>query len=205
MHKLTTRQQQILEFIQYSIKQNGAPPTRADLCLHFGFKSPTAAEDHLKALQRKGAIELLSGVSRGIRVLSAYPVAANEAGLPLVGQVAAGAPILAEQHIEDYFKLDAGKFQPKADYLLRVRGDSMRDAGILEGDLLAVHRTHEAVNGQIIVARLGDEVTVKRFEQQGHRVRLLPENPAYEAIEVDLSADELLIEGLGVGVVRFQL
>jgi len=204
MPKLTTRQQQILDFIQYSIKQKGAPPTRADLCTHFGFKSPTAAEDHLKALQRKGVIQLLSGVSRGIRVLTASP-AGGKTGLPLIGQVAAGAPILAEAHVEDYFKLDAGKFQPKADYLLRVRGESMRDAGILDGDLLAVHRTQEVLNGQIVVARLEDEVTVKRFEQQGHRVRLLPENPEYQAIEIDLSIDELVIEGLGVGVIRFQL
>lgn len=208
MQKLTARQQQIFEFIQYTIKQDGAPPTRADLCAHFGFRSPTAAEDHLKALQRKGAIELLSGVSRGIRLLSgewnpASPT--DNPGLPLIGQVAAGAPILAEEHIEDYFKLDAQKFQFKPDYLLRVRGQSMRDAGILDGDLLAVHRTQEARNGQIVVVRLGDEVTVKRFEQSGHRVRLLPENPEFQAIEVDLSAQELVIEGLGVGVIRFQL
>lgn len=205
MHKLTARQQQVLEFIQRNIKQNGAPPTRADMCMHFGFKSPTAAEDHLKALHRKGAIELISGVSRGIRVLSGDWAQTAGTGLPLIGQVAAGAPILAEENIEDYFKLDSEKFQPKADYLLRVRGESMRDAGILEGDLLAVHHTREALNGQIVVARLGDEVTVKRFEKTAHRVRLLAENPDFEAIEVDLSASDLVIEGLGVGVIRFQL
>lgn len=202
MLKLTKRQQQILDFIQQSIKQNAAPPTRAELCTHFGFKSPTAAEDHLKALQRKGEIELLAGISRGIRL--SKPVI-ESAGLPLIGQVAAGAPILAEENIEDYFKLDANKFSPRADYLLRVRGKSMQDVGILDRDLLAVHRTQEAYNGQIVVARLGDEVTVKRFEQKGHQVRLLPENKDFEAIEVDLSSDEFAIEGLGVGVVRHQL
>lgn len=205
MHKLTSRQRQVLEFIQRSIKQNGAPPTRADMCTHFGFKSPTAAEDHLKALHRKGVIELISGVSRGIRVLSGDWAQTTGAGLPLIGQVAAGEPILAEENIEDYFKLDSEKFQPKADYLLRVRGESMRDAGILEGDLLAVHRTQEAFNGQIVVARLGDEVTVKRFEKVGHRVRLLAENPDFQPIELDLSVSDLVIEGLGVGVIRFQL
>jgi repressor LexA len=202
MLKLTPRQQQVLEFIQHSIKQTGMPPTRAEMCNHFGFKSPTAAEDHLKALQHKGAIELLSGISRGIRLLYAKT---DEMGLPLIGQVAAGAPILAEENIEDYFKLDSSKFSPKADYLLRVRGQSMIQAGILDGDLLAVHRTQEAYNGQIIVARMGDEVTVKRFEKTGHHVRLLPENPAFEAIEVDLSTSEFSIEGLGVGVIRLHL
>jgi len=205
MQKLTARQQQIFEFIQHTIKHDGAPPTRADLCAHFGFRSPTAAEDHLKALQRKGAIELLSGVSRGIRLLNSEWNPTENPGLPLIGQVAAGAPILAEEHIEDYFKLDPQKFQLKPDYLLRVRGQSMRDAGILEGDLLAVHRTQEARNGQIVVARLGDEVTVKRFEQSGNRVRLMPENPGFSTIEVDLSVQDLVIEGLGVGVIRFQL
>jgi len=202
MLKLTPRQQQVLEFIQHSIKQTGMPPTRAEMCNHFGFKSPTAAEDHLKALQHKGAIELLSGISRGIRLLYAKT---DEMGLPLIGQVAAGAPILAEENIEDYFKLDSSKFSPKADYLLRVRGQSMIQAGILDGDLLAVHRTQEAYNGQIIVARIGDEVTVKRFEKTGRHVRLLPENCAFEAIEVDLSISEFSIEGLGVGVIRHHL
>ncbi len=206
MLKLTPRQQQILDFIRQSIKQSGMPPTRADMCQSFGFKSPTAAEDHLKALQRKGAIELLPGVSRGIRLLTTQTRAgADSMGLPLIGQVAAGAPILAEQNIEDYFKLDSGNFSPAADYLLRVRGQSMKLAGILDRDLLAVHRTQEAYNGQIIVARIGDEVTVKRFERSGHYVRLLPENDDFEAIEVDLSdrrAEEFVIEGLGVGVIR---
>lgn len=202
MPKLTARQQQIFNFIQRSIKQNGAPPTRAELCTHFGFKSPTAAEDHLKALHRKGAIELLAGVSRGIRLLESMP---EQLGLPLVGQVAAGAPILAEENIEDYFELDSGKFKPKADYLLRVRGQSMKDVGILDGDLLAVHRIQEAYNGQIVVARLGDEVTVKRFHKKGNQVRLLPENTGFSPIEIDLSKEDFAIEGLGVGVIRHQL
>lgn len=202
MLKLTKRQQQILDFVQQSIKQNAAPPTRAELCAHFGFKSPNAAEDHLKALQRKGAIELLAGVSRGIRLPQSV---IEPTGLPLIGQVAAGAPILAEENIEDYFALDASKFSPCADYLLRVRGKSMQDIGILDRDLLAVHRTQEVYNGQIVVARLGDEVTVKRFEQKGHQVRLLPENKDFAAIEIDLSSDEFAIEGLGVGVIRHPL
>jgi len=201
MLKLTPRQQQILEFIQHSIKQTGIPPTRADLCRHFGFKSPSAAEDHLKALQRKGMIELLSGVSRGIRLLYTDEYAGNT-GLPLVGQVAAGAPILAEENIEDYFRLDAKKFSPRADYLLRVRGESMKLAGILDGDMLAVHRTREARNGQIVVARIGNEVTVKRFRKHRHQVRLSPENDDFETIEIDLSVSEFAIEGLGVGVIR---
>ena len=211
MLKLTPRQQQILDFIQQSMKQTGMPPTRADMCRYFGFKSPTAADDHLKALHRKGAIELLSGVSRGIRMLYADPGPESNAdmALPLIGQVAAGAPILAEENIEDYFKLDAHKFTPRADYLLRVRGQSMKLAGILDGDLLAVHRTQEVYNGQIVVARIGDEVTVKRFKKAGHIVSLLPENDDFEAIKIDLSNDDLMgefvIEGLGVGVIRHAL
>lgn len=204
MLKLTSRQQQVLEFIQQNIKQTGMPPTRADMCRHFGFKSPTAAEDHLKALQRKGAIDLVSGVSRGIRLLHAE-AGADNMGLPLIGQVAAGAPILAEENIEDYFELDSSSFSPAADYLLRVRGQSMKLVGILDGDLLAVHRTQEVYNGQIIVARIGDEVTVKRFKKTGHYVHLLPENDEFEAIEIDLSdskESEFVIEGLGVGVIR---
>ena len=212
MLKLTPRQQQILDFIQQSTKQMGMPPTRADMCQYFGFKSPTAAEDHLKALQRKGAIELLSGVSRGIRVLYTEPGPEgniDEMALPLIGQVAAGAPILAEENIEDYFKLDAHKFSPRADYLLRVRGQSMKLAGILDGDLLAVHRTQEVYNGQIVVARIGDEVTVKCFKKTGHVVCLLPENDDFKTIKIDLSNDDLMgefvIEGLGVGVIRHAL
>ena len=210
MLKLTSRQQQILDFIQQRIEQTGMPPTRADMCQYFGFKSPTAAEDHLKALQRKGAIELLSGVSRGIRVLYAgHEHKADAMALPLIGQVAAGAPILAEENIEDYFKLDASKFSPRADYLLRVRGQSMKLAGILDGDLLAVHRIQEAHNGQIVVARIGDEVTVKRFHKNGDIVSLHPENDDFNPIQIDLSradfSDEFVIEGLGVGVIRHSL
>ncbi|MFA7386912.1 MAG: transcriptional repressor LexA [Thiohalobacteraceae bacterium] len=195
MSELTARQAEILDLIRSSIVERGSPPTRAEIAAAFGFRSPNAAEEHLKALARKGAIELLPGSSRGIRLL-------EEPGLPVVGRVSAGAPILAEQHIEAHYGVDAQVFQPRADYLLRVRGMSMRDAGILEGDLLAVHRTPEARNGQIVVARLGEEVTVKRFQRRGSRVQLLPENPDFQPIEVDLRRQSLVIEGLGVGILR---
>src|SRR5256885_10108004 len=178
--KLTARQQQILDLIQAAISRTGAPPTRAEIANRLGFKSPNAAEEHLQALARKGAIELLPGASRGIRVVQ------EELGLPVVGRVAAGHPILAEENIEDRVNLDAGLFQPRADYLLRVRGMSMRDAGILDGDLLAVHRVAEAQNGQIVVARLDNDVTVKRFQRRGNLVRLMAENPEFQPIEVDL-------------------
>jgi len=172
------------------------PPTRAEIAEALGFRSPNAAEDHLRALARKGAIELLPGASRGIRL------PAGEEGLPVIGRVAAGAPILAEAHIEEHCRVDAGLFHPRADYLLRVRGQSMRDAGILDGDLLAVHHTTEARNGQLVVARLDEEVTVKRFERRGKQVRLLPANPDYAPITVDLRHQPLVIEGIGVGLVR---
>jgi len=195
---LTRRQQQILDLIRKTIEQTGMPPTRADICEFFGFRSPTAAEDHLRALDRKGYIELLPGRSRGIRLVLEDALS----GLPLVGRVAAGAPLLAEQNVEDYFDIDASRFQPRADYLLRVRGDSMKDIGILDHDLLAVHSTREALNGQIVVARLGDEVTVKRFRKRGNRVTLEAENPDFADIRIDLGETEFAIEGLGVGVVR---
>ena len=195
---LTRRQQQILDLIRNTIEQTGMPPTRADICEFFGFRSPTAAEDHLRALDRKGYIELLPGRSRGIRLVLEDALS----GLPLVGRVAAGAPVLAEQNVEDYFDIDAARFQPRADYLLRVRGDSMKDIGILDHDLLAVHSTREALNGQIVVARLGDEVTVKRFRRRGNRITLEAENPDFADIPVDPRATEFAIEGLGVGVVR---
>ncbi|NIR62180.1 MAG: repressor LexA [Gammaproteobacteria bacterium] len=193
---LTPRQQEILELIQEHIETAGAPPTRAEIARALGFRSANAAEEHLRALARKGAIELTPGASRGIRLLQV------EAGLPVVGRVAAGSPILAEQHIEDHYRIDAALFHPRADYLLRVRGDSMIEAGILNGDLLAVHRTAEARNGQIVVARLEDEVTVKRFRRRGNTVWLEPENADYDPIEVDLREAALAIEGLGVGVIR---
>ena len=204
MRELTQRQMEILQFIRAFIAEAGFPPTRADIKRGLGFRSPNAAESHLRALERKGAIELLAGSSRGIRLLLPEEEQPGEenAGLPIVGQVAAGSPVLAEEHIHGRCRIDEALFSPRADYLLTVRGMSMRDAGILDGDLLAVHSTPEARNGQIVVARLHDEVTVKRFHRQGHRVSLLPENPDYQTIEVNLRKEPLVIEGLGVGLVR---
>jgi repressor LexA len=196
---LTARQAEILELIRDYISEEGCPPTRAEIAETLGFRSANAAEDHLRALERKGFIELVAGASRGIRLLE------EDYGLPVVGRVAAGAPVLAEEHIEDYCQVDPGIFHPRADYLLRVSGDSMIDIGIHDGDLLAVHRTRRAENGQIVVARIGDEVTVKRFRQRGAIVRLLPENPDYEPIRVDLREQALAIEGLGVGILRREI
>ena len=197
MKKLTTRQSQVLELIRKHIQATGYPPTRADIAQELGFKSANAAEEHLKALARKGAIEIIPGTSRGIRL-------PEDAGLPIVGQVAAGEPILAEEHVEDHCPVPPDIFQPRADYLLRVRGDSMREVGILDGDLLAVHQTSDVSNGQIVVARIEDEVTVKRLQRgrARHQLRLLPENPDYEPIEVDLREQSCTIEGLSVGVIR---
>jgi repressor LexA len=195
---LTPRQQQILELIRDRIEATGMPPTRAEIAAAFGFRSPNAAEQHLRALARKGAIELLPGSSRGIRLLLDTP----EKGLPVIGRVAAGSPILAVENIEERYELDPDLFRPRAAYLLRVQGLSMRDVGILDGDLLAVHRSAEAANGQIVVARLEDEVTVKRFRRRGHKVHLLPENPDFDPIEIDLRRQPLVIEGLGVGILR---
>jgi repressor LexA len=197
MENLTSRQAQVLDLIKQYIGDTGYPPTRADIARELGFKSPNAAEEHLKALARKGAIEMIPGTSRGIRL-------PDDGGLPIVGRVAAGSPILASEHIEDRVELPAGFFQPRADFLLRVHGDSMKDAGILDGDLLAVHKTPEAANGQIVVARIEDEVTVKRFQRtrQRSKVLLLPENEDYEPIEVDLKEQPFQIEGLSVGVIR---
>jgi repressor LexA len=203
--RLTPRQRQILDLIRRRIRETGYPPTRAEIAEAFGFRSVNAAVDHLKALARHGVIELQQGASRGIRLLEA---ADDELSLPVVGRVAAGSPILAEEHIEEHHRVDPALFRPRADYLLRVRGTSMRDAGIFDGDLLAVHRTQEAQNGQIVVARLDDEVTVKRFRRHAHwvhRVQLLPENPAFQPISVDLREQSLVIEGLGVGVLRLGL
>lgn len=192
---LTPRQQEILQLIRDSVAATGLPPTRAEICQAFGFSSPNAAEDHLRALARKGAIELSEGIARGIRLVEPL-------GLPLVGRVAAGRPILAEQHIQGRYQVDPSLFTPHADYLLKVRGMSMRDAGILDGDLLAVHRAAEARSGQIVVARLEDEVTVKRLRRQGATVELLPENPEFEPIVVDLREDFFAIEGIAVGLIR---
>jgi len=195
MNELTPRQAEVLQLIADFLQTTGFPPTRAEIAAQLGFRSANAAEDHLRHLERKGFIEMLPGASRGIRLL-------ENLGIPVVGRVAAGNPILAEQHIQARYQLDPSLFNPRADYLLKVRGMSMRDAGILEGDLLAVHRTSEARSGQIVVARLGNEVTVKRFRRQGNQVVLLPENPDFEPILVDLKRDFFAIEGLGVGIIR---
>jgi len=195
MNELTPRQEQILRFIREQIADSGLPPTRAEICHAMGFRSPNAAEEHLRALARKGAIEMLAGASRGIRPK-------QPPGMPVVGRVAAGNPILAEQHIEGHYRIDPALFRPRADYLLRVRGASMRDAGILDGDLLAVHRTGHFRSGQIVVARLHDEVTVKRIRQRRHIIELEPENPAFETIVVDTRRQPLAIEGIAVGVIR---
>lgn len=196
MIRLTARQRQVTEMIREFVEVHGFPPTRAEIAQAMGFRSVNAAEEHLKALSRKGIIDLQTGASRGIRLRQ------PKADLPVIGQVAAGSPIFAEQHIEQYWRIDAELFQPRADYLLRVRGMSMRDAGIWEDDLLAVHRTVEAHNGQVVVARLDDEVTVKRFSRKGHEVWLLPENPDFPPLRIDLRTQALVIEGLGVGVIR---
>jgi len=195
MEPLTPRQAKILQLVRDAIEADGYPPTRAEICRAMGFSSPNAAEKHLRTLERKGAIEMLAGASRGIR-LKADP------GLPLIGRVAAGSPILAEANVQARYRVDPHLFKPRADYLLNVRGSSMRDAGILDGDLLAVHATHEARSGQIVVARLHDEVTVKRYKRSGSRVQLLPENPDFKAIEVDPRRDALAIEGVAVGLIR---
>ncbi|HLU00481.1 MAG TPA: transcriptional repressor LexA [Burkholderiaceae bacterium] len=203
--KLTARQQQILDLIRTQIHRTGFPPTRVEIAQALGFRSPNAAEDHLKALARKGAITLTAGASRGIRLVepdSPAPSAGSSSlFLPLVGRVAAGSPILAAEHIEREIGVEPSLFNPMPDYLLRVRGLSMRDAGILDGDLLAVKKTPEARNGQIIVARLGDEVTVKRLQHSGGSVQLLPENPDYLPIVVRPD-DDFSIEGLAVGLIR---
>jgi repressor LexA len=204
MDELTERQSEILKLIRELTEVSGYPPTRAEIAERMGFRSVNAAEQHLRALERKGAIEIASGASRGIRVREGRPASRHGRllELPVVGRVAAGSPILAEEHLQGRYQVDPNLFTPRADYLLRVRGMSMRDAGILEGDLLAVHRTQEARTGQVVVARLADEVTVKRFRRRGHAVQLLPENPDFEPIEVDLRNESLVIEGIAVGVIR---
>lgn len=196
--KLTPRQTEVLALIKRNIEETGYPPTRAEIAKELGFKSANAAEEHLRALARKGAIAMVPGASRGIRL----PESPQSLGLPIIGQVAAGNPILAEANIEDYCTLAPEFFSPAASYFLRVRGMSMKNAGILDGDLLAVHSTQDVHNGQIVVARLDDEVTVKRFKREGHQVWLLPENDTFEPIEIDLREQPLFIEGLGVGVIR---
>ncbi len=197
--KLTKRQEEVLECIRGHIDATGYPPTRAEIATALGFKSANAAEEHLKALARKGAIEIIPGTSRGIRLPE--PESESE-GIPVVGRVAAGSPILAQEHIEEHCTISADFFHPPANYLLRVHGTSMRDIGIMDGDLLAVHQCTEARNGQIVVARIDDEVTVKRFRKDGHMVYLIAENTEFSPIEIDLRKQELSIEGLGVGVIR---
>ena len=216
--KLTARQQQILELIQTALHNTGAPPTRAEIAAELGFKSANAAEEHLQALARKGVIQLVSGTSRGIRLKSSSGESFNQASfkqfqlpvqalaqlcLPLVGRVAAGSPILAQEHIEQNYTVEASLFSQQPDYLLKVKGLSMRDIGIMDGDLLAVKTTREARNGQIVVARVGEEVTVKRFHKSAQGISLLPENPDFSPIQVH-TGDMFEIEGLAVGLIRNQ-
>lgn len=198
MSKLTARQQQVFDVIKSHMEDTGCPPTRVELAKILGFKSANAAEEHIKALARKGAIEIIEGASRGIRL----PEAAR--GIPLVGRVAAGNPILATEHIEDYLPIPQNFFHPSADYLLEVHGMSMKDAGILDGDLLAVREAKTAKNNDIVVARVEDEVTVKRYRREGNRaiVQLFPENEDFDVIEVDLRDSNFAIEGISVGVIR---
>ena len=215
--KLTDRQQQILDLVQSAIERTGAPPTRAEIATELGFKSANAAEEHLQALARKGVIELVSGTSRGIRLKSDTLRALNlmrgkqyslplpsldQLSLPLVGRVAAGSPILAQEHIDQTYLLEASMFPRRPDYLLKVRGMSMRDVGIMDGDLLAVQKSKEAKNGQIVVARIGDEVTVKRFRRTRSSIELIPENPDFKTIVVPFGDTEFEIEGLAVGLIR---
>ena len=195
MDALTARQAQVLKLIEEYTEHSGYPPTRSEICEAMGFKSPNAAEEHLRALARKGVIEMIPGASRGIRLK-------QEPGVPIIGRVAAGSPILAAEHIEGRYQLDSSLFNPSADYLLKVRGLSMRDAGILDGDLLAVHKTTEFRTGQIVVARLSDEVTVKRIRRNRDKVELIPENPDFETRVVDPRREHLEIEGIAVGIIR---
>ena len=218
--KLTPRQQQVLDLVQSAIERTGAPPTRAEIAADLGFKSANAAEEHLQALARKGVIELVGGTSRGIRLKSDTLRALNEARLsqygkqfmlplpslaqltlPLVGRVAAGSPILAQEHIDQSYLMEASLFPRKPDYLLKVRGMSMRDAGIMDGDLLAVQKAKEAKNGQIVVARLGDDVTVKRLRRTKAGIELIPENPDFQTLVVPPGAD-FELEGIAVGLIR---
>jgi len=200
MRPLTKRQAQILELIKVFIKDTGMPPTRAEIAQTLGFKSANAAEEHLKALAKKGVIKMKPGASRGIQLVEEEEP--EQLGLPLIGRVAAGEPILAQQHVESHCKIDPLMFKPAADFLLRVNGMSMKDIGIMDGDLLAVHRTQTAENGQVVVARVDEDVTVKRLEKAGRKVLLHAENEEFTPIEVDLENESFNIEGLAVGVIR---
>ncbi|MCP5077630.1 MAG: repressor LexA [Psychromonas sp.] len=204
MKELTKRQGEVLDVIKDCIGKTGMPPTRVELAKILGFRSANAAEEHLKALARKGAIEILSGTSRGIRIVEKHKsnVLPIEEGLPLVGQVAAGEPILATEHVESHYKVDPNLFHPVADFLLRVQGESMKDIGIMDGDLLAVHKTQDINNGQVVVARVEDDVTVKRFYREGSEVTLKAENAKFNPIKVDLEYQAFDIEGIAVGVIR---
>ena len=204
MKELTKRQSEVLNIVKQCIEQTGMPPTRIELAKKLGVKSANAAEEHLKALAKKGAIEILKGTSRGIRIIADEVEVDNivEIGLPLIGQVAAGEPILAEQHVESHYKVDPALFHPQADFLLRVQGESMKDIGIMDGDLLAVHKTKNINNGQVVVARIEDDVTVKRFYQDGQHITLKAENKHFNPINVDLEFQAFDIEGIAVGVIR---
>ena len=199
MQELTSRQAEILELLRTHLHETGFPPTRAEIAAHFGFSSPNAAEEHLRGQQREGVLDIIPGASRGIQLKDSLR---EQLGLPLIGRVAAGRPMLAEEHIEGRYQIDPKIFQPRAHYLLKVRGQSMKDIGILDGDLVAVHRTPEVRNRQVVVARLDNEVTVKRYKQDGKIVWLLPENEEFEPIRVDLKEQSLIIEGIVVGVLR---
>ncbi len=200
MKPLTPRQQQVFDLIKSKIDETGMPPTRAEIARELGFRSANAAEEHLKALARKQAIEIVPGASRGIRIL--LEAANDDQGLPLIGRVAAGEPILAQEHVESHYQVDPTMFRPQADFLLRVHGESMKDIGIMDGDLLAVHKTQDVRNGQVVVARVEDDVTVKRLERKGSKVLLHAENEEFSPIEVDLTSQELSIEGIAVGIIR---
>lgn len=199
MKALTARQQQVYDLVRDHISQTGMPPTRAEIAARLGFRSPNAAEEHLKALARKGVIEIVSGASRGIRLLLEEE---EDEGLPLIGRVAAGEPLLAQEHIESRYQIDPMLFKPSADFLLRVNGMSMKDIGIMDGDLLAVHKTQDVHNGQVVVARIEDEVTVKRFKKVGCKIELHAENEEFSPIVVDLREQNFTVEGLAVGVIR---
>lgn len=210
MIKLTKRQQEVLDVIKAHIDDTGYPPTRAEIAKTLGFRSANAAEEHLKALARKGAIEMMPGTSRGLRIPGYEPHSSSAAndepetpqGLPVIGRVAAGSPVLAEEHVDHVCPVQPEFFNPPADYLLKVQGLSMKNVGILDGDLLAVHKTQNVRNGQIVVARVGDDVTVKRLDKKGNIVRLIPENEELDDIIIDTSVEPVFIEGLGVGVIR---
>jgi repressor LexA len=199
--RLTARQRQIVDWIRAFMGANGMPPTRAEIAAGLGFSTPSSAEDHLQALAKKGALELIPGAARGLRLREPAGVPV-QGTLPLVGRVAGGSPILAAEHVEAYYRVDAELFRPRADYLLRVRGSSMSGVGILDGDLLVVHKAVEAAPGQIVVARIDDEVTVKRFRRRGRQIVLAPENPQFEPIVIDPRERAFSIEGIAVGLIR---